>query len=147
MFYGDPEGYFNALDDETGEHLWSFQTGSGIHGNPTTYTANGKQYVAIVYGAGGGGIWPLYYCRLAQEARQGRRPDGVRGPGLTAGFVPQLGSHPEVVEFKGGQQCPPLFLAAAYCCRQRFKRLETSNADGSAVEAATNDNKARHQGA
>jgi alcohol dehydrogenase (cytochrome c) len=61
VFYGDPEGYFNAVDDETGEHLWSFQTGSGIHGNPTTYTANGKQYVAIVYGAGGGGIWPLYF--------------------------------------------------------------------------------------
>ena len=62
VFYGDPEGYFNALNDETGEHLWSFQIGSGIYGNPTTYTANGKQYVAIVYGAGGGGIWPLYYA-------------------------------------------------------------------------------------
>lgn len=62
VFYGDPEGYFNALDDESGEHLWSFQTGSGIHGNPTTFTANGKQYVAIVYGAGGGGIWPLYFA-------------------------------------------------------------------------------------
>ncbi len=61
VFYGDPEGYFNALDDETGEHLWSFQTGSGIHGNPTTHTVNGKQYVTIVYGAGGGGIWPLYF--------------------------------------------------------------------------------------
>ena len=62
VFYGDPEGYFNAVDDETGEHLWSFQTGSGVHGNPTTFTANGKQYVAIVYGAGGGGIWPLYFA-------------------------------------------------------------------------------------
>jgi len=62
VFYGDPEGHFNAVDDETGEHLWSFQVGSGIHGNPTTFTANGKQYVAIVYGAGGGGIWPLYFA-------------------------------------------------------------------------------------
>lgn len=62
VFYGDPEGYFNAVDDETGEHLWSFQTGSGIHGNPTTHTVNGKQYVTIVYGAGGGGIWPLYFA-------------------------------------------------------------------------------------
>jgi len=61
VFYGDPEGYFNALDDETGEHLWSFQTGSGVHSNPTTFTVNGKQYVSIVYGAGGGGIWPLYF--------------------------------------------------------------------------------------
>lgn len=62
VFYGDPEGHFNAVDDETGEHLWSFQTGSGIHGNPTTFTVNGKQYVSIVYGAGGGGIWPLYFA-------------------------------------------------------------------------------------
>ncbi|MEI7968647.1 MAG: PQQ-dependent dehydrogenase, methanol/ethanol family [Betaproteobacteria bacterium] len=61
MFYGDPEGYFNALDDETGEHLWSFNLGTGVYGNPTTYTTGGKQYVAIVYGAGGGGIWPLHF--------------------------------------------------------------------------------------
>jgi alcohol dehydrogenase (cytochrome c) len=71
VFYGDPEGYFNALDDETGEHLWSFQVGSGIHGNPTTYTANGKQYVTIVYGAGGGGIWPLYYADWLKKNTKG----------------------------------------------------------------------------
>jgi alcohol dehydrogenase (cytochrome c) len=63
-FYGDPEGRFNAVNDETGEHLWSFNVGTGIHGNPTTYTVEGKQYVAIVYGAGGGGIWPLYYANF-----------------------------------------------------------------------------------
>jgi len=63
-FYGDPEGRFNAVNDETGEHLWSFNVGTGIHGNPTTYTMEGKQYVAIVYGAGGGGIWPLYYANF-----------------------------------------------------------------------------------
>ncbi|MGE0434842.1 MAG: PQQ-dependent dehydrogenase, methanol/ethanol family [Planctomycetota bacterium] len=62
VFYGDPQGFFNALNDETGEHLWSFQLGSGVYGNPTTYTAGGKQYVAIVWGAGGGGIWPLHYA-------------------------------------------------------------------------------------
>ena len=27
VFYGDPEGYFSALDDETGEQLWTFQVG------------------------------------------------------------------------------------------------------------------------
>ena len=64
VFYGDPEGYFNAVNDETGEALWQFQTGSGIYGNPTTYTAGGKQYVAIVYGAGGGGI--LHHSGLGQ---------------------------------------------------------------------------------
>ncbi len=70
-FYGDPDGRFNAVNDETGEHLWSFNVGSGIHGNPTTYTAGGKQYVAIVYGAGGGGIWPLYYSNFLKTHTKG----------------------------------------------------------------------------
>ena len=70
-FYGDPDGMFNAVNDETGEHLWAFQVGSGVHGNPTTYTVNGKQYVAIVYGAGGGGIWPLYYATFLKTHTKG----------------------------------------------------------------------------
>jgi len=70
-FYGDPDGMFNALNDETGEHLWSFQVGSGVHGNPTTYTVNGKQYVSIVYGAGGGGIWPMYYADFLKTHTKG----------------------------------------------------------------------------
>jgi len=70
-FYGDPDGRFNAVNDETGEHLWSFNLGSGVHGNPTTYTVNGKQYVAIVYGAGGGGIWPLYYANFLKTHTKG----------------------------------------------------------------------------
>ena len=70
-FYGDPEGRFNAVNDETGEHLWAFNVGTGIHGNPTTYTMEGKQYVAIVYGAGGGGIWPLYYANFLKTHTKG----------------------------------------------------------------------------
>jgi alcohol dehydrogenase (cytochrome c) len=71
VFYGDPEGYFWAVDDETGEALWNFQVGSGIHGNPTTFTAGDKQYVAIVWGAGGGGIWPIYYGDFLKKASKG----------------------------------------------------------------------------
>jgi len=61
VFYGDPEGMFHGVRDDTGEPLWAYNTGTGIHGNPTTYTAAGKQYVAIVIGPGGGGIWPVTY--------------------------------------------------------------------------------------
>jgi len=46
-------------------------TAAGIHGNPTTYTMEGKQYVAIVYGAGGGGIWPLYYANFLKTHTKG----------------------------------------------------------------------------
>ena len=37
MFFGTLEGEFIALDDETGDKLWSFQTGSGIVGQPVTW--------------------------------------------------------------------------------------------------------------
>jgi alcohol dehydrogenase (cytochrome c) len=53
VFTGDPLGRALALDARTGELLWQFRTGSGIHSNPTTYSVGGKQYVAIPSGWGG----------------------------------------------------------------------------------------------
>lgn len=71
VFSGDAEGYFNAMTDDTGELLWRFNVGTGIHGNPTTFTADGKQYVAIVYGPGGGSLWPLVYDELFKHQNRG----------------------------------------------------------------------------
>jgi alcohol dehydrogenase (cytochrome c) len=53
IFAGEPNGDFNALDARTGEVLWKFKTGSGIHSNPVSYAVNGKQYVAVPTGWGG----------------------------------------------------------------------------------------------
>lgn len=53
VFTGRPTGEAMALHARTGEVLWQFQTGSGIHSNPVTYMANGKQYVAVPSGWGG----------------------------------------------------------------------------------------------
>ena len=53
VFAGEPNGNFNAYHARTGELLWQFQTGSGIHSNPVTYSVNGKQYVAVPTGWGG----------------------------------------------------------------------------------------------
>jgi alcohol dehydrogenase (cytochrome c) len=53
VFTGEPSGEFNAWDARSGELLWQFQTGSGIHSNPVTYSVNGKQYVAVASGWGG----------------------------------------------------------------------------------------------
>ena len=50
VFFGTPEGEFLALDDTTGEKLWSFQTGSGIVGQPVTWEQDGEQYVSVVSG-------------------------------------------------------------------------------------------------
>jgi alcohol dehydrogenase (cytochrome c) len=53
LFAGEATGEFDAFDARTGELLWQFQTGNGIHGSPVTYRVNGKQYVAIPTGWGG----------------------------------------------------------------------------------------------
>lgn len=54
VFYGTMEGWFKAVDATSGEELWKFKTGSGIIGQPTTWTApDGKQYVATLSGVGG----------------------------------------------------------------------------------------------
>ena len=53
VFAGEPSGMVNAYHAGTGEVLWQFQTGSGIHSNPVSYSVNGKQFVAVPSGWGG----------------------------------------------------------------------------------------------
>lgn len=53
VFQGTPTGEFVALDAETGEKLWSFQCGSGHHSSPSTYSVDGRQYLAVPTGWGG----------------------------------------------------------------------------------------------
>jgi PQQ-dependent dehydrogenase (methanol/ethanol family) len=54
VFYGNMEGWFKALDAQTGALLWQFQTGSGVIGQPISYRGpDGKQYVAVFSGVGG----------------------------------------------------------------------------------------------
>ncbi len=65
VFFGTPEGKFIALDDETGEELWSFQTGSGIVGQPITWEQNDEQYVSII--SGWGGAVPLWGGEVAKK--------------------------------------------------------------------------------
>jgi PQQ-dependent dehydrogenase (methanol/ethanol family) len=54
VFYGNLEGWFKAVDADTGQLLWQFQTGSGIIGQPTVFRGpDGREYVAIISGIGG----------------------------------------------------------------------------------------------
>ena len=39
-----------AFDQDTGKVLWETNLGSPVDGFPVTYTANGKQYVAVITG-------------------------------------------------------------------------------------------------
>ena len=50
VFHGNIKGWFKALDAKTGKELWKFNAGSGISQAPSTYTIDGKQYVAVVSG-------------------------------------------------------------------------------------------------
>lgn len=53
VFYGTLDGWFRAVDKDTGKKLWEMKLPSGIIGNPIAYKANGHQYVAVFSGIGG----------------------------------------------------------------------------------------------
>jgi alcohol dehydrogenase (cytochrome c) len=52
VFAGAPSGEFRALNASTGDKLWQFQCGSGHHSNPSTYSIDGRQYIAVPTGWG-----------------------------------------------------------------------------------------------
>jgi alcohol dehydrogenase (cytochrome c) len=59
LFGGDSAGHFRAFDQKSGKVLWEVSLGSSVTGYPVTYTAHGKQYVAVSTGvslAGGGSL-------------------------------------------------------------------------------------------
>ena len=84
VFYGTLDGWFKAADAKTGRLLWKAKVGSGVVGNPITYTGpDGKQYVAV-YG-GIGGDWFL----LSGDVRSDD-PADVREP---ADYIRDLARH------------------------------------------------------
>jgi quinohemoprotein ethanol dehydrogenase len=54
VFQGDATGAFSAYDAADGRRLWSVETGSAINAAPVTYALQGRQYVLVPIGAGGG---------------------------------------------------------------------------------------------
>jgi len=73
---GTSDRFFRAHDASNGEELWSFRTNSGIIGVPSSFSINGKQYVAVQSGWG------------VDAAGMTARIDQQRG---TRTFVPQGG--------------------------------------------------------
>ena len=71
VFTGVMTGEFQALDADTGKILWSFQTPSGIIGQPVTWERNGKQYVTVMSGIGG------VYAQRAGDPALENAPTGV----------------------------------------------------------------------
>lgn len=54
VFIGDLDRYFRAYDVKTGKVVWQTRLGTSVQGFPVTFTANGRQYVAVTTGLGGG---------------------------------------------------------------------------------------------
>ena len=50
---GTSDRQFHAFDAATGRLLWQFSTSSGILAPPSSFTINGKQYIAVMSGWGG----------------------------------------------------------------------------------------------
>ena len=53
-FVGDMDRTFRAIDVKTGKTLWDTRLGTSVQGFPLTFSAGGKQYVAVSTGLGGG---------------------------------------------------------------------------------------------
>jgi len=53
VFAGALDRTLKAYDDATGKELWKTRLNDVPNSSPITYTANGKQYMAIVVGNGG----------------------------------------------------------------------------------------------
>jgi alcohol dehydrogenase (cytochrome c) len=53
-FVGDFDRVFRAVDTSNGKTLWQTRLGTTVQGFPVTFSVDGKQYVAVTTGLGGG---------------------------------------------------------------------------------------------
>jgi alcohol dehydrogenase (cytochrome c) len=53
-FVGDLDRMFQAIDVSTGRVLWKTRLGTSVQGFPITFSVDGRQYVAVTTGLGGG---------------------------------------------------------------------------------------------
>ncbi len=54
LFTGGLDRHFYAFDQENGEIIWQTRLGSQAQGHAITYAVDGRQYVAVTAGGGGG---------------------------------------------------------------------------------------------
>jgi alcohol dehydrogenase (cytochrome c) len=54
VLVGDIDRGLHILDVKTGQMLWETRLGTSVQGYPVTYSVDGKQYIAVMTGLGGG---------------------------------------------------------------------------------------------
>ena len=62
VFAGDLDRNFRAFDVRTGKMLWQTRLGTSVQGFPMSFAVDGKQYIAVTTGLGGGS--PRHVPRL-----------------------------------------------------------------------------------
>jgi alcohol dehydrogenase (cytochrome c) len=67
-FVGDLDRSFKAVDVRTGKILWQTRLATSVQGFPMSFTVDGKQYIAVTTGLGGGSP-RLVPSTLAPEIR------------------------------------------------------------------------------
>ena len=67
-FVGDLDRQFKAVDVRTGKILWQTRLATSVQGFPMSFTVDGKQYIAVTTGLGGGSP-RLVPSTLAPEIR------------------------------------------------------------------------------
>ena len=53
-FVGDLDRVFKAVDVKTGQVLWQTRLSTSVQGFPISFSVDGKQYIAVPTGIGGG---------------------------------------------------------------------------------------------
>jgi alcohol dehydrogenase (cytochrome c) len=74
---GDWDRYIRAYDVTDGTVLWETRLPAPIQGFPITYTADGRQYLAVPTGIGGGSWGGLIPAELLPEKRIPRSGNGI----------------------------------------------------------------------
>jgi alcohol dehydrogenase (cytochrome c) len=54
VFVGDLDRYVRAHDAKTGQVVWQTRLGTSAQGFPVTFSVDGRQYIAVMSGLGGG---------------------------------------------------------------------------------------------
>ncbi|MEJ2006340.1 MAG: c-type cytochrome, partial [Cyclobacteriaceae bacterium] len=106
VFQGSPEGKLHAYNATTGDMLWTFDLGLGIAAPPITYKINGRQYISLLVGWGGGyaGLGGVPAAELGWAYRKHMRRlvtfslEGKQDmPKLAEPFIPQPADDPDFI--------------------------------------------------
>ena len=67
VFFGEDSGAFAAVDARDGQLLWHFPANASWKGSPMTYTAGGRQFIAV---AGGANVFAFALAAADSDARR-----------------------------------------------------------------------------